>query len=84
MNKDMIKNYASNIERKDIVDFANKEGVNINEAELNTIYNMIKNDQEQILTGDFYQYIKRYKNSFNEGLYSKIIEKYEKYKNFIN
>ncbi len=84
MNNEMIKKYASNIQKKDILDFAQKEGINITESELNTLYNVIKNNADDLLSEDFYSYIKKYKEKFSPSLYSKIIEKYEKYKGFIN
>lgn len=84
MNKDIIKKYASNIEKKDILEFGKKEGVNINESELNALYSVIKNNADDILGNNFYDYIKKYKDKFNPSLYSKILEKYEKYKGFIN
>ncbi len=84
MNKDIIKKYSSNIGKNDILEFGKKEGVSINENELNTLYNIIKNNADDILGDDFYNYIKKYKDKFNPSLYSKILEKYEKYKGFIN
>lgn len=84
MNKDIIKKYSSNIGKNDILEFGKKEGVSINENELNTLYNIIKNNADDILGDDFYNYIKKYKDRFNPSLYSKILEKYEKYKGFIN
>lgn len=84
MNKYLIKRYASNITKEDILKFGESEGVSINSNELNTIYNIIKNNQDEILEGNFYEFINNYKNSFNPILFNKIIEKYEKYKKFID
>ena len=84
MNKNLIKKYALNITKEDILKFGESEGVNINNNELNTIYNIIKNNQDEILEGDFYKFINNYKNIFNPILFNKIIEKYEKYKKFID
>lgn len=84
MNKEIIKKYASNVEKKDILEFAKKESVSINDSELNMLHSIIKNNADELLESDFYSYIKKYKDKFNPSLYSKILEKYEKYKGFIN
>ncbi len=84
MNNEMIRKYASEIKKSDILEFVSKEGINITENELSTLYNIIKNESDEILNNDFYSYIKKYKDKFSSSLYSKIIEKYEKYKKFIN
>ena len=84
MNKNIIKKYASNITKEDILKFGESEGVNINNDELNIIYNIIKNKQDDILNGNFYEIISNYKNDFNPALFNKIIETYEKYKKFID
>lgn len=84
MNKNLIKKYASNITKEDILKFGESEGVNINNSELNIIYTVIKNNQDEILNGNFYEIINNYKNEFNPVLFNKIIEKYEKYKKFID
>jgi hypothetical protein len=84
MNKNIIKKYADNITKEDILKFAQSENVSINNNELNTIYYIIKNKQDEILNGDFYNLIDNYKQDFNPLLFNKIIEKYEKYKKFID
>ena len=84
MNKNIIKKYADNITKEDILKFAQSENVSINNNELNTIYYIIKNKQDEILNGDFYNLIDNYKQDFNPPLFNKIIEKYEKYKKFID
>ena len=84
MNKKKIKKYADGITKEDILKFAESENININSNELDTIYYIIKNKQDEILNGDFYDFISNYKNSFNPLLFNKIIEKYKKYKKFID
>lgn len=84
MNKNIIKKYADNVTKEDILKFADSENVSINNNELNTIYYIIKNKQDEILNGNFYDLIENYKQNFNTLLFNKIIEKYEKYKKFID
>ncbi len=83
MNKNLIKQFASNLTEDDIVKYLNKECVCATKSEILLIYNLIKKDIDIILECDFYEYILNYKSSLNENLYNKIIEKYEKYKSFI-
>ena len=84
MNKNVIKKYADNITKEDILKFAESENVSISNNELNVIYYIIKNKQDEILNEDFYEFISNYKLDFNPILFNKIIEKYEKYKKFID
>ena len=84
MNKNIIKKYADNITKEDILKFVQSENVSINNNELNTIYYIIKNKQDEILNGDFYNLIDNYKQDFNPLLFNKLIEKYEKSKKFID
>ncbi len=83
MNKNLIKNYISKIDKKDIIDFANKEKVFISDYEINLILDLIKKDTDIILSDQFLNYLENYKNEFSEEIYNLIIEKYNKYKSFI-
>ena len=83
MNKNIIKKYADGITKEDILKFGESENVSINDDELNTIYDIIKNKQEEVLN-DFYNFIRNYTDKFNSKLFNKIIELYEKYKKFID
>ena len=84
MNKNVIKKYADKITKEDILKFEESEKVIISDNELNVIYYIIKNKQDEILNEDFYEFISNYKLDFNPILFNKIIEKYEKYKKFID
>lgn len=83
MNKNLIKNYISKIERKDIINYAKKENIFISESEINLILELIKKDSDIILSNQFLNYIINYKNQFSEEVYNLITEKYYKYKDFI-
>ncbi len=83
MKKDLIKSYAKNITRDDIVAYLQKECVPASNEEIDMIYNAIKNDADEILNSNFMSYISNYKLNFNEELYKRIIEKYNEYKKFI-
>lgn len=83
MNKNLIKRYIEKIDKKDIVEYAIKENITITESEMNLMLELIKNDADIILSEQFPNYIKEYKNFFSENLYNLLIEKYHKYKVFI-
>lgn len=83
MKKDLIKSYAKNLTRDDIVAYLQKECVPASNEEIDLIYNAIKNDADEILNTNFMSYISNYKLNLNEELYKRIIEKYNEYKKFI-
>ena len=83
MKKDLIKSYAKNITRDDIVAYLQKECISASNEEIDLIYNAIKNDADEILNTNFMSYISNYKLNLNEELYKRIIEKYNEYKKFI-
>ena len=80
----LIKKYAQNLRKEDIYSFAEKEGVGISSSEVNIIYDSIKNNIDILLSKDALSYIQRFKNHLSEEVYEKIIEKYNKYTDFIN
>ena len=84
INKETIISYINNLTKDDIKNYLSKECVSANDTEIDIIYNAIKNDYDTILNSDFQSYISKYKLSFNEELYKTIIEKYNKYKKFID
>ncbi len=84
MNKNLIKKYIEKIEKKDIVEYALKENISITENEMNLLLELLKNDTDTILSNQFPEYIKEYKPFFSEQLYNIILEKFNKYKGFID
>ena len=52
MFKNMISNYINQISINDVVDFASKNGIILNEKEANIIYNYVKNDYNTIIYGN--------------------------------
>ena len=83
IKKELIINYINKIEKQDIIDYLSLECIPASNEEINKLYYLIKNNYEEILNSNFMEYIQKYKNSFNKHLYLKIIEKYNKYKKFI-
>ena len=82
MKKELIINYIEKLTKEDIQKYISKEKIQHTKEEINIIYNSIKNDYNEILN-DFTSYIKEFKNKLNDELYTKIIEKYNQYKKFI-
>lgn len=84
MNKNLIKKYIAKLEKKDIVEYALKENISITENEMNLILELLKNDTDIILSNQFPEYIKEYKPFLSNELYHILLEKYDKYKGFID
>lgn len=83
MKKELIKNYVNKLTKQDIINYLSHECTPASNEEIDTIYNAIKNDYEEILNTNFMSYISNYKLTLNPELYKKIIEKYNEYKKFI-
>lgn len=83
MKIELLKNYIDNLTKQDIINYLQKECITASEKEIDIIYNAIKNDNEEILNSNFNDYMLKYKLELNDELYKKIIEKYNKYKRFI-
>lgn len=82
--KDIIKKYANNISKEDIILFCVKEKVKICDNEVNIIYNCIKNDIDILLSDKSKEYLIGLKKKLNNDLYNKIIELYGKYSKHLN
>ena len=82
MNKNLIINYINKITKQDIEKYISKENIQYTKEEIDLIYESIKNDYYEILN-NFQNYIQKVKDKLNPNLYNKIIEKYKKYKEFI-
>lgn len=82
MNKSVIKRYAANVTKNDIVSFAYKENVMVSDAEVDIIFKAIHFDID-VLLEDPIAYLEDYKNKLSDEVYSKLLEFYGKYKKFI-
>lgn len=80
---DLIKNYVKNLNKQDIKNYALKEKINISDNEINLIYNAIKNNADVLLSNKALMFIKTFEKDLSPEVYNKILEKYNKYKNFI-
>lgn len=82
MNKSVIKRYAANVTKNDIVSFAYKENVMVSDAEVDIIFKAIHFDID-VLLEDPIAYLEDYKDKLSDEVYSKLLEFYNKYKKFI-
>lgn len=82
MNKSVIKRYAANVTKNDIVSFAYKENVMVSDAEVDIIFKAIHFDIDVLLENPI-AYLEDYKNKLSDEVYSKLLEFYGKYKKFI-
>lgn len=82
MNKSVIKRYAANVTKNDIVSFAYKENVMVSDAEVDIIFKAIHFDID-VLLEDPIAYLENYKDKLSDEVYLKLLEFYNKYKKFI-
>ena len=75
----IIKKYINYLKKEDILNYAKKEGVNLSNIELDTIYNVIKTRWEDIYNNGV-KVINEYKDKLNKITYDKLIELYNYYK----
>lgn len=83
MNKLFIYEYINRLTKDDIIRFGLNQGIELLKYEVNTIYSYIKNDYLRFFDNPETVLLEvRYK--VRDITYKKIMELYNKYKNFIN
>lgn len=82
MNKLIIYKYIDRIRKIDIMNYGIKEGIELNDEEINLIYFYIKNRYMDFFNNpdDIFREIE---GNVRDSVYSKIIELYNKYKRYI-
>ena len=82
MNKLIIYKYIDRIKKIDIMNYGIKEGIELNDEEINLIYFYIKNRYMDFFNNpdDIFREIE---GNVRDNVYSKIIELYNKYKRYI-
>lgn len=76
----MIEPYINNITKNDINSFALKNNINLNNNELNFIYNFIKTRYKEVLSNPSNFNLTRYKNNFSNENFIKINGLINRYK----
>lgn len=81
MKDKLIKNYINNLKIKDIKDFALKNDILINDNEADYLFNIVKNNYQELIYGIPNTIFKNIKDKINDESYQKIIKLYFLYKN---
>lgn len=76
----VIKEFVDKLKEEDINNFALKEGVNLTDEELKTIYLYIKNYWQVFYKEDASYLFEELKEKLSPNTYSKVLELYNKYK----
>ncbi len=83
MNKLLIYKYIERIKKEDIANYSLSQNINLTTNELDIIYDYIKNKTNEILNNPS-QLIDEIKDKVSINVYNKIVELYDKYKDYIN
>ena len=81
MKDKLLKNYINNLKKEDINVFATNNNITLSNLEIDTIYNTIKNNYENILNGNHEKVFEKVKSKVSTDNYDKIIDLFFKYKN---
>ena len=82
MNKLIIYKYIDRIRKIDIMNYGIKEGIELNDEEINLIYFYIKNRYMDFFNNPD-DISREIEGNVRDNVYSKIIELYNKYKRYI-
>ena len=83
MNKLLIYKYIERIKKEDIANYSLSQNINLTTNELDIIYDYIKNKTNEILNNPS-KLIDEIKDKVSINVYNKIVELYDKYKDYIN
>ena len=84
----IIENYLKNMTKNDVFLFASKNDINLNNLELDYIYNIIKNDYKELLSSNYniiFENAKSVIRSDNlKKIYNLYIDYRSKYLHYLN
>lgn len=83
MNIYLIGEYVNRLTKDDIVKFALKQGIILEDSELDTIYNYIKRDYKTFIYGNPRAVLDEIKNKVRPLTYNKIENLYQQFKDKI-
>lgn len=78
MKEKIIKSYINHLTKDDIMLYAKKNNIILNNNELDIIYNNIKNNYDELKNNPLYV-LNKYKNELNINTYNKLYELYTIY-----
>ena len=84
MNFYLIEEYVNRMKKEDVNKFALKQGIILNEEELNTIFTYIKNNYKTILYGNPKDILLQIKETVSNLTYNKIENLYIRFKDKID
>ncbi len=84
MNFYLIEEYVNRMKKEDVNKFALKQGIILNDDELDTIFTYIKNNYRTILYGNPKQILLEIKEKVSDLTYNKIENLYIKFKDKID
>lgn len=76
----MVENYIKSLTKEDIKFFSQKQNIDLNEDEINIVYNTIKSDYKTLLYGNYNKIFTNLKSRINPTSYNKIIILFKEYK----
>lgn len=80
MNRYIIMEYIKKLNRNDIINFANKQGISLDSDEVETIYHYIKHEYNRIINNDE-SVLEEAREKLNSKAYNYIKDMYYKYRN---
>lgn len=83
MNIYLLEQYVKRLKKEDIYNFALKEGVTLEDYELDVIFNHVKKDYKTVIYGNARSVLEEFKTEVKPLTYSKIENLYERFKNRI-
>lgn len=81
-NKSTIYEYIKNIKKEDIYNYGIKQGIEIDNKDIDIIYKYINNRYDDIINNTD-NILLEVKDKLNINTYNKLLELYDKYKYFI-
>ena len=78
MKEKLIKSYITHLTKDDIIMYAKKNNIILNNNEIDIIYNNIKNNTDELLSNPL-NVLKNYKNDLSNETYNKLYELYTIY-----
>ena len=78
MKEKIIKSYINHLTKEDIVNYALKNNIILNNTEIDIIYYNIKNNYNELFNRPL-DVLNRYKNSLSTNTYNKLYELYTIY-----
>lgn len=83
MNMYLIGEYVKRIRKDDIYNYGVKEGIFLEDYEIDIIYSYIKNYYRDVINGNVKDILEDIKDKVKVSTYNKILELYNRYKDKI-